>query len=1661
MKRKNPVKSSNKSPTKNPKSAMKKKAKTIQEQVESRYDKKTDLEHILARPDTFVGGTDKTEKEYWIYDDDTERMKLEKLKITPAAFKVVDEILVNARDHSIRDPSVTKIMVNIDKDTSSISVYNNGNGIPIRQHSKFNNKYIPEMLFGDFRTSENYDDEQQKIVGGRNGYGAKCTNAFSKYFEVETVDAQLNKKWKQVFKDNMHDIGQPKITPYSKAPFTRISFILDFARFGMDGMEDDFIKLVKRRVYDLAGCTHERVNIYINGERIKTKTFAKYIDLFIGNQREGKRVYFELENSMKKPEDLAADKWSAIKDIKWEVGVTSSNDGFKHNSFVNGISTAIGGKHVNYIRDALARKLKAKILKAKKNISVTSQYIKDQLWIFVNATVVNPAFSSQTKEELTTEPRKFSFECSIPDNIVDQIEKKFSISQRVIRLAEFKESQNLSKTDGKKTRSVRGIAKLIDADQAGKKESDKCTLIITEGDSAKTFAASGLEVIGKKYYGVFPIKGKFLNVKQASVNQLLKNEEYNNLKRIIGLKEGEKYKDTSKLRYGSIMFLTDQDLDGFHIKALLCNLIREMWPSLLNIPGFLKCFITPLVVAKRGDQRQEFFNEQEFEVWKDSLPEDDLKHWKIGYFKGLGTSTPAEARGYFRAKDRYTRRYYCQNYDKVLELFDFAFSKDHVQKRKDWLRAYDHSSVVDYSKPRISFEELITKELIHFTNYDTRRSICNILDGLKISQRKILWVCKKINLYNALKKVDQVAGQVSEKSGYHHGEDSLKKAIVNMAQVFSGSNSINLFCPKGQYGCLDPNTEIMMWSGKTKKAKNIKVGDILVGDDGSKRTVLRTVNGVDEMYDVIQGRGNTYRVNKSHILTLCFNKHKKIYWKKNSCRWTMDYWNHDLGKISSKSISTTESTLNSHFNASLLSKEDAYKLMVKFANEISDNDIVDITVSDYLSLPKTVKRELRGFISNNCINWDHVDTPIDPYILGMWIGDGRSDGRGFTSADAELVKEWVKWCDSIGLEVTHYKNAPNLEGYQYGFRRRETVHNNRNRSIIAVGHKDHSSSTCIGCQTSDKIHPVCDWVFNDKTDTPNDKYDSHTKHGQRRNDMNPFVNMIKKLKLFNNKHIPHNYIINDEETRLQLLAGIIDTDGCLKKNKYMSYFEITQCQERSHIINDIQFIANSLGFRTSTHEVTKQSPSGKTFVQKCVLISGYNVYRIPTKLKRKQAKKPLKYINSFCTKIELKSAGKGKFVGWQVDKNERFLLGDFTVTHNSRLKNGKDAASTRYINTKLNSIAKTIYPPEDDPLLEYNEDDDGKQIEPRYYVPIIPMVLANGCEGIGTGYSSSITLFHPKEIINNVRNLIKGKKLTEMIPWFQGFKGTVKKLKSNQYKVTGTYNRLNNTTISVTELPVGSKGCKSFEDYKAFLEESIIVKNEKDPKKKRKQFIKDYNDPVISDMNCQFDIEFPTKQVVDKLIKSKTLENKLKLEQTISTTNMYGFDDKESIQKFTSVNDLFKYFFKIRKEYYEKRKVYMIEQLEKLIKELGEKVRFLSLIISEELPVKQITQWKDKQFDEYLEQQQFMRMNGEFNYLTGLSIKKLNQEQMEKLEKQLAEKVTELEKLKGLSIEVWWLKELDKLEKELDELWEENRKIIMENEKKPAKKGKKKQRTNK
>ena len=721
------------------------------------YERLSHTSHILKRPDTYVGSLAPEPSSYWVRDGDS--FKLSELSASPGLVKIFDEVLVNAIDqYSLHPKKVSKIEIMTSE--AGVFVRNYGVSVPIKKHDTEKGTdgkpiWIPELIFGHLLTSSNYNDEEQRVTGGRNGYGAKLANVFSSKFNIKISDGK--NIYMQTWTDNMSKVEPPDVvtSPDKICPYVSITFYPDWTRFGGPG---EFVKLVEKRAWDAAmWCS--KAQVYFNKELLKVPSLEDYAHM----------------HGLRAVAKMHTDSFDIV------VGHSTSG-GFQQCSWVNGIATSKGGSHVDKVVKALVDELG----KDKRCSTLKPAQIKASLFVFVRAVVVNPTFSSQTKAECTS---KITEVIDLKPKFIKDVLAS-GVLDDLLALGLAKVDKELKKTDGAKKSRITGIPKLDDANWAGGSRSSQCTLIVTEGDSAKALAIAGLSVVGRDAYGVFPLRGKPRNVRDATLKQVTENEEFSAIKKILGLQHGKVYNSLRELRYGRIMIMTDADLDGSHIKGLVLNMFHVYWPQLIDL-GFVVSMVTPVIKAGKTW----YFTEEAFRTASQSASQTAVK-----YYKGLGTSTSAEAKEYFKQIDRLTVAF---NSDpKLNESMTLAFSKALADDRKVWLTNHMAKPPpgIPYGQVKaLSVTDFVHRDLANFSAEDIKRSIPHVADGLKPSQRKVIYACLKKNLTVDM-KVAQLSGYVAEQTAYHHGEASLQGTIVNLAQNFVGANNLNLLEPSGQFG---------------------------------------------------------------------------------------------------------------------------------------------------------------------------------------------------------------------------------------------------------------------------------------------------------------------------------------------------------------------------------------------------------------------------------------------------------------------------------------------------------------------------------------------------------------------------------------------------------------------------------------------------------------------------------------------------------------------------------------------------------------------------------------------------------------------------------------------------------------------------------------------
>ncbi len=738
--------------------------------IEERYKKISQREHVLLRPATYIGNCQNELRKVFVVDDSeyTEDIKIinKIINFNPGYLKIFDEIITNASDHYLRTGKVKYINVTVNKDF--IEIENDGPGIPVEIH-KEHGIYVPEMLFGNLLTGENYDETDERSGAGQNGLGAKLTNIYSKKFIVETADGK--NKYIQEFSENLLNIRKPQITKSNKN-YTKIIYYPDFERFGLEENDDNIQKLLLRRVLDIAAYC-PKLDIMYNDKQIQIKSFKDYAKLYLETESE---IYYEKLND------------------DWEVVISASNDDvFQQVSLVNSNYTPVGGTHVNHVTNQLVKGITETLEKKHKKIKIKPNDVKNKLFVFLNSKVVNPTFDTQTKENLTTRlTQQHIGDVNISEKLIKQLSQSV-IVEDILNYIQLRENAELKKLNKGKTSKVK-IKKLDDANMAGTSQSEKCILFLTEGDSALGTCITGFASTGRDYYGAFPLKGKPLNVRDTALSKIKDNDEIKNIISALGLEFGKKYTNTKELRYGKVVFFTDQDNDGSHIKGLLINLFETFWKELLELE-FIYEFVTPIMKIEKGKELKFFYKLEEYEKWKKSKSSG----WFSTYYKGLGTIEPHEAKDFFKNINKHLIKICYDQPEETKNIVDLVFRQKRADDRKEWLLNYIPGKNVDKFSSITTYNTFFNDEFIDFSMADNIRSIPSIVDGLKPSQRKVLYTMLKNNYKNKM-KVENLSGAITQLTSYHHGGVSLEGAIVNMAQPIVGTNNLNLLQPLGNFG---------------------------------------------------------------------------------------------------------------------------------------------------------------------------------------------------------------------------------------------------------------------------------------------------------------------------------------------------------------------------------------------------------------------------------------------------------------------------------------------------------------------------------------------------------------------------------------------------------------------------------------------------------------------------------------------------------------------------------------------------------------------------------------------------------------------------------------------------------------------------------------------
>ena len=743
------------------------------------YQSKTQLEHILTRPEIYIGTTAPIKENTLIYNNET--IFSQELSLSQGLIRLFIEALSNAADNIVRsrEHNIKASYIKINITQNSIEVINDGLWIPVVKNEQ--GQYIPELIFSSLFSSSNYNDEEERLTSGLNGLGIKLANIFSESFQVEVVDPEHKLKFTQEWtKNSQETILQKVVKSQLKTGRTQVKFKPDLHRFGVKSIDTSYIAAMQKLALDIAFIYD--IKVIFNDQPFKCGKLQKYTRLFNDDS--------DNNNSSNDAEKVFAEwKSASSSKVRFEVCITPflESIGRTQVSFVNGIFTAEGGAHVASIQEAILRPLASKY-------KINFKDLKKKLTLFIVATLPSPSFTTQSKHKLASP--SINIDESVFKRAIAAISKWPLISELKSQLKD----EDLN--DVKKLEKTRAKFKAIKGYDPANKKGVNSTLILCEGLSAKTFCCEAIKYEfegrkGRDYFGILPLQGVILNARNATGKKISENKEVQNLLYVLKLQVGLDYtKDEhfKKLNYGRIMILCDADSFGDKISALVINLFHYLYPSLLRRKDFLLRMNTPIlrVFKAKSQPSVDFYNLHEADKYLRDNPKA-----KVKYYKGLGSSSREEI------KTCYSKCYNYYSWDTEADInLTKVFHKDCVSQRKSWLLSYNSEQQLDITQREIGISEVLNKQTVQFSLYDNHISIPSVVDGLKPSQRKIIYATdlKKLKYSGSTIKIAQLAAYTAEKTNYLHGETSLQDNITKLTHSFTGSNNLPYLFTDSQTG---------------------------------------------------------------------------------------------------------------------------------------------------------------------------------------------------------------------------------------------------------------------------------------------------------------------------------------------------------------------------------------------------------------------------------------------------------------------------------------------------------------------------------------------------------------------------------------------------------------------------------------------------------------------------------------------------------------------------------------------------------------------------------------------------------------------------------------------------------------------------------------------
>ena len=1442
--------------------------------------------HVLAKSGMYIGNAKFNIQYEYVFKDNI--IQLENINYNEGLVRIFLEILTNATDNVARSKAknIEQKIINVNIDKQWIEISNDGCCIPIEltKDKDGKNVYVPELLFGYLLSSSNYDDNKSRVgIGGTFGVGASLTNIFSQQFEVIIKNKDSQKEYKQIWKNNMSIREEPSVKNKEiKNNLITIKYLADFKYFGCNDYNDEIINHFTKLIYDAS--LNSSINIKLNGEKIGIKNILDYV-----------KVYYKNNDNDKECIEIKTTNSHLV------IMPNYDKDNFDNTtiSFVNGIFTFENGIHVNEFENIIYKHISEKL--SKKNNTFNIKDIKPFFKIFLKCHLDKPTFNSQLKSKLTSPKPDINFEIKILDKIL-----KWNIIDDIKNFNDFKQDAILKKNLNSKRKFCK-IANYDFANKAGSKDAHKCTLFLVEGNSAKTFATKGIKygingICGRDYFGIYPLRGKMLNVRNATNEQILKNKEINDLIQILNLKTGIDYTNDNNyhtLNYGKICILTDADSITFDSPCLIKNIQTNMIEykpicEIYDNDNWIKDELTG----------KEYNTCNKYLTWSSN-------GWTV--IKSIMRHKLNDNKKIFRV-NTHTGVVDVTEDHSLLDINSNEITvKDCKIKETELL----HNKYIQEN----NFTTEINKEYAYALGYFAADGHCSTdlktkgKNGYEGTNSK--WVISCIdkepleNLKNIFTKYENFENLVFEIKERKFGKESYSKrefkyeleAKVNKKEICNKYR--NMF-----YNSLREKKVPIEILNASKDVQQAFIDGFYQGD-GNKGN--RTTDEFDKEY-------KSFLAGMFHILQNCDYKpsvnanHKKL-----------KVYRILMGGKEGRGYYRPEKTIKKMFEVTDMYK-DTYVYDIETENHHFHGGIGNIIVHNTDGL------HIKGLILNTFDvlfptllkrKEQYIQTMLTPII---------------TVKEKNKIKPFFDEYEANDYIISN--NVSNVKYYKgLGTSNDNDIKENFGKKIILLDYDKEADKNLNKAFNSKKgfSDERKEWILNyDK------KYIDYT------NDNFYITNFI-------NEELIRFSIADNKRSLPHVIDGLKESQ---RKILYATF------------LKNLKYTGSSM----------KVAQLGAFAAEKTNYAHGEN--------------------SLFETIIKMAQTFTGS-------NNINLLFPDGQF--GSLSQSGSDAANPRYIFTKFNKYTELIYNRLDEPLYT-QKIEDGDKVEFEYYCPIIPMLLVNGAIGIGTGFSCNIPCYNPKDIIEYILIWIKKKTLTnqsELTPWYNNFKGTIKMIDDNKFETYGIKEDTGKNTIKITEIPIGV----SIDAFKEKLDDAL-----------EKKIINSYQNYSTTD-EALFNIKYTTI--------STELQKILELKSCLSTSNMTCFDINNKIKKYNSVNDIIEEFCITRLDFYNKRKQHLLKQYEHELLLNSNKYRFINAIIEDEINIYKKT---EQESNIILEKNKFDKINDSssnsgYNYLLNMSIKSFTKDKLDELKKIIDSLKKQIKELKNLSPENLWENDLKEFKK--------------------------------